>query len=110
MANWKHEIDLADLYAKFENGDIDDKAMLDNIRYAWYNFIDHNPYIQLLDDFYRLDDAVEELAIVESLDESALRITEPLTLVAVVGWTFFQVRNLSAAICVPARELIASKI
>ena len=70
MTNWTMQIDLADLYAKFENGDIDDKAMLDNIRYAWYNFIDHNPYIQLLDDFYRLDDAVEELAIVESLEEA----------------------------------------
>ena len=70
MAEWKRQIDLSDLYAKFEDGAISDQDMLDGLRYAWYNFIDHNPYIQLLDDFYRLDDAVEELAIVESLDDA----------------------------------------
>jgi len=70
MANWKRQIDLSDLYAKFENDEIDNKEMLTGLRWAWYNFIDHNPYVQLLDDFYRLDDAVEELGIVESLEEA----------------------------------------
>jgi len=70
MANWKHEIDLADLYAKFESADIDGQEMLTCLHHAFKSFIDANPKTADYIYFRSFEDAVDELASTDDIDEA----------------------------------------
>lgn len=70
MANWKHEIDIADLYAKYESAEIDDSVMINSLHKAFTAFIDANPQLNDIVDFYRFSDAVDELLIVDDIEEA----------------------------------------
>ncbi len=70
MANWKKEIDLADLYAKYENAEIDGHEMLTCLHKAFRAFIEANDYLNDIDDFYRFEDAVGELAWTDDIDDA----------------------------------------
>jgi hypothetical protein len=70
MANWKHEIDVADLYAKYESAEINDSEMINSLHKAFTAFIDANPQLNDIVDFYRFSDAVDELLIADDIEEA----------------------------------------
>lgn len=70
MANWKKEIDLADLYAKYEDATIDGHEMITCLHKAFSAFIEANPSLNDLDDFYRMSDAVDELAWTDTVEDA----------------------------------------
>ena len=70
MANWKHEIDIADLYAKYESADITDSEMINSLHKVFTAFIDANPQLNDIVDFYRFSDAVDELSMVDDVEEA----------------------------------------
>jgi hypothetical protein len=70
MANWKHEINLVDLYAKYESAEIDDSVMINSLHKAFTAFIDANPQLNDIVDFYRFSDAVDELSMVDDVEDA----------------------------------------
>lgn len=70
MANWKFEIDLVDIYNKFENDIIDGHEMITCLHQAFKSFIDANPHLQDMDDFYRFEDAVDELSWTDTVEDA----------------------------------------
>jgi hypothetical protein len=70
MANWKHEINLVDLYAKYESAEIDDSVMINSLHKAFTAFIDANPQLNDIVDFYRFSDAVDELTMVNDVEDA----------------------------------------
>jgi hypothetical protein len=70
MAKWKHEIDLADLYAKYENDDIDGHEMLTCLHQAFKTFIDANPKMVDYIYFRNFEDAVDELAWTDYIEDA----------------------------------------
>jgi hypothetical protein len=70
MANWKKEINLVDLYAKYESSEIDDSEMIISLYKAFTAFIEANPQLNDIVDFYRFSDAVDELSMVDDIDEA----------------------------------------
>jgi len=70
MANWKHEIDLADLFAKYEDDVIDGHEMITCLHKAFQSFIDANPRITKYADFSRFEDAVDELAWTDTIEDA----------------------------------------
>jgi len=70
MANWTMQIDLADLYAKFENDLIDEQEMITCLHHAWRAFIDANPKIADYVYFRSFEDAVDELESTDSIDDA----------------------------------------
>jgi hypothetical protein len=70
MANWKKEIDLVDVFAKYESSEIDDSEMIASLHKAFTAFIDANPQLNDLIDFYRFSDAVDELSMVDEVEDA----------------------------------------
>jgi hypothetical protein len=70
MANWKHEIDLADLFAKYGDDEIDSNQMIACLHKVFTAFIDANPQLNDIDDFYRFSDAVDELTMVDDVEDA----------------------------------------
>ena len=70
MANWKHEIDLSDLYAKYENDDIDGHEMIACLHQAFRTFIDSNPKTADYVYFRSFEDAVDELESTDDIDDA----------------------------------------
>lgn len=70
MANWKKEINLVDLYAKYESAEINDSEMITSLYKAFSAFIDANPQLNDIVDFYRFADAVDELSMVDDIEDA----------------------------------------
>lgn len=70
MPVWKYEIDLSDLYAKYESAEIDGNQMINSLHKVFTAFIDANPQLNDIVDFYRFSDAVDELSIADDVEEA----------------------------------------
>jgi hypothetical protein len=70
MANWKHEINLVDLYAKYESDEINSNQMITCMHKVFSMFIEANPSLNDIVDFYRFSDAVDELSWADDVEEA----------------------------------------
>lgn len=70
MANWKHEIDVSDLYAKYENEDITGHEMITALHKVFRTFVDSSPTLGDESDLYRLEDAVNELSWSDGVEDA----------------------------------------
>jgi len=70
MRKWKYEIDVADLYAKYENSDIDGHEMITALHKVFRTFVDSSPSLQDESDLYRLEDAVDELSWTDTVEDA----------------------------------------
>jgi hypothetical protein len=58
------------LYAKYESAEIDGNQMINSLHKVFTAFIDANPQLNDIVDFYRFSDAVDELSIADDVEEA----------------------------------------
>jgi len=72
MANWKYQINLADIFENVEDQPIENTAMEIYQRFA--KFMDAHP--SLFEDEYSVVDAIDELKYCESTEEVDYQLSE----------------------------------
>lgn len=65
MANWKYQINLADIFEKSEDQPIENTAM--EIYQQFAKFMDAHP--EMFEDEYSIEDAIDSLKYCESTEE-----------------------------------------